>query len=167
MRSLYMKQKVISLRERFTVKDEDENDVYYVEGSFMRIPKTFTMWNRNEEEVAHITKKTFSFLPTFHVEAGGREVFTIKKELSFLKPRYTIDGEGIEVSGNWLDMDFQALQDGEIIGQVNQKWLSWGDSYEIKIWQEEMEAAIIALVIAIDYVKAQQSATAGWAGGVE
>lgn len=41
MRQLYIKQKVLSLSDKFSVKDELENDVYFVEGSFMQIPKTF------------------------------------------------------------------------------------------------------------------------------
>lgn len=43
MKQLYMKQKVFSLSGRFTVKDQQENDVYVVEGSFMKVPKTFTI----------------------------------------------------------------------------------------------------------------------------
>lgn len=86
MRQLYIKQKVFSLSEKFTVKDQEENDAYYVEGSFMQIPKTYTVTNTAREEVAHITKKTFSFLPKFFVEVGGREVLMIKKNLPFSNP---------------------------------------------------------------------------------
>ena len=83
MKELYIKQKVFSLSGKFTVKDQQENDVYFVEGSFMQIPKTFTIMNAARDEVALITKKTFSFLPKFFVEVNGREIMTIKKELSF------------------------------------------------------------------------------------
>lgn len=65
MTELFIKQKVFSLREKFTVKNQQEQDVYYVEGSFMRIPKTFAIMNTADEEVALITKKVFSFLPKF------------------------------------------------------------------------------------------------------
>ena len=34
MKQLYIKQKVFSLSEKFIVKDQQENDVYYVEGKF-------------------------------------------------------------------------------------------------------------------------------------
>lgn len=65
MRQLYMKQKVFSLSGKFTVKNQQEQDVYFVEGSFMQIPKTFSIMNTRREEVALITKKVFSFLPKF------------------------------------------------------------------------------------------------------
>ena len=99
MRQLYIKQKVFSLSGKFSVKDELENEVYFVEGSFMQIPKTFSIMDVARQEVAMITKKTFSFLPTFFVEVHGQETITIKKEFSFLKARYSIDAAGIEVRG--------------------------------------------------------------------
>lgn len=159
MKQLYIKQKVLSLSGKFTVKDEQEKDVYYVEGSFMKVPKTYSIMNPAREEVAIITKKMFSFLPKFFVEVNGQEVLTIKKELSFLKPRYTIDAAGIDVQGNWWEMSFQVLQHGEVVGQVSKEWFTWGDSYKVQILNEEMESIIIALVVAIDCVKADQASS--------
>jgi uncharacterized protein YxjI len=160
MKQLYIKQKVFSLSGKFTVKDQQENDVYYVEGSFMQVPKTFSIRNKAREEVALITKKMFSFLPKFFVEVNGREVLTIKKEFSFFKARYTIDAAGIEVQGNWWDMNFQVYQHGKVVGKVSKEWFSWGDSYKVQVLEEEMETLIITLVVAIDCVKADQAATA-------
>ncbi|BCB04112.1 LURP-one-related/scramblase family protein [Bacillus sp. KH172YL63] len=157
MKQLYIKQKVFSLSEKFTVKDQDERDVYYVEGSFMKVPKTFSIMNTDRDEVALITKKVLSFLPTFYVEVNGEAVVTIKKEFSFLKARYSIDAAGIEVQGNWLDMDFQVLLKGAVVGEVGKEWFSWGDSYKVEILDEEMETLILALVIAIDCVKEDQA----------
>ena len=157
MKELFIKQKVFSLSGKFTVIDHQENDMYYVEGSFMQFPKTFSIMNTTRDEVALITKKILSFLPKFFVEVNGQEVLTIKKEFSFLKARYTIDAAGIEVQGNWWDMNFQVLKQGEVIGQVNKEWFTWGDSYKVQIVNEEMETIIIALVIAIDCVKADQA----------
>ena len=160
MRQLYIKQKVFSLSGKFSVKDEQENDVYFVEGSFMRIPKTFSINDSVGDEVALITKKAFSFYPTFFVEVTGKEVVTIKKEFSFVKARFSIEAAGIEVRGNWWDMDFEVVQDGETIGVVNKKWFTWGDSYELKIANDETEPLLVALVVAIDCVKADQAAAA-------
>ncbi|MEH7495330.1 LURP-one-related/scramblase family protein [Neobacillus niacini] len=158
MKQLYIKQKVFSLNGKYTVKDQQEKDVYYVEGSFMQIPKTFSIMNATRDEVARVTKKALSFLPKFFVEVDGREVLTIKKEFSLFKALYTIEAAGIEVNGNWWDMDFQVLQHGEVVGEVSKEWFTWGDSYKVQIVDEEMETNMIALVVAIDCVKADQAA---------
>lgn len=160
MKELYIKQKVFSLSEKFTVKNEQETDVYYVEGSFMKVPKTFSIMNTSRDQVALITKKVFSFLPKFFVEVYGHEVLTIKKEFSFFKARYTMDSADIEVHGNWWDMDFQVFQKGALIGKVNKEWFTWGDSYKVQIMNEEMEAILIAFVVAIDCVKADEASAA-------
>lgn len=164
MKQLFIKQKVFSLSEKFTIKDEQQHDRYFVEGSFFKIPKTFSILNTENQEIAMITKKTFSFLPTFFVEVDGRESVTIKKEFTFFKPRYAIEAEGIDVQGNWWEMSFDILRHGTVIGSVSKQWLSWGDTYQVDILDETMEHLIISLVVAIDCVKADQSSSAS-AGG--
>ncbi len=39
------------------MKDVEENEMYFVEGSFMQISKTFSIMNVARQEVAMITKK--------------------------------------------------------------------------------------------------------------
>ncbi|EPE62270.1 hypothetical protein L479_01321 [Exiguobacterium sp. S17] len=158
MNTLYMKQKVFSLRGRFTIKDADENDMYFVEGSFMKLPKSFTISDKDGREITTITKKTFSFLPKFYVDVEGEETMTISKEFTFFKPRYTIDAAGIEIDGDWWDMDFEVTQNGQVIGSVQKKWLSWGDTYEIQVIDEAVEHMLISIVVAIDCVKSDQAA---------
>jgi len=160
MRQLYIKQKVFSLGEKFSVTDTEEKEVYFVEGSFMQIPKRFSITDNARNEVALITKKTFSFLPTFFVDVQGQETMTIKKEFSFLKARYSIDAAGIEVRGNWWDMNFEVYQNETFIGAVSKKWFTWGDSYELQIADDEMESLLVALVVAIDCAKSEQNSAA-------
>ncbi|MCG5103147.1 LURP-one-related/scramblase family protein [Oceanobacillus alkalisoli] len=164
MKELYIKQKLLSLSGRFTVKDADERDVYIVEGSFMKIPKVYTIKDEREAEVARITKRVLTWMPKFTVAVAGEEVITIKKEFSFFKPRYTIDALGLEVTGDWWGMDFEVYQHGEFIGDVKKKWFTWGDSYQVRVNDESQENLIISLVVAIDCVKADQSAAATSAG---
>lgn len=159
MKEFIIKQKMLSMSGQFKVKDAEGNDIYEVEGSFLKIPKTYTIQDVEANEVARITKKLFSFLPKFYVEVQGQETVTIQKEFSFLKPKYTIDAAGIEVLGTWWEMSFDVLKDGEVAGTVDKKWFQWGDSYQVQIYNEDLEKLIIALVVAIDCVKADQAAS--------
>lgn len=68
------------------------------------------------------------------------------------------------MQGNWWDINFQVYQHGKIVGQVSKEWFTWGDSYNVQVLKEEMETVMIALVVAIDYVKADQAAAASSAG---
>jgi uncharacterized protein YxjI len=157
MKKLYIKQKVFSIGEKFTVLDEQQNLRYYVEGSFMKLPKSFTIFNERERKIGEITKKTFSLLPKFFVEVNGEEAIVLEKELSFFKARYAIQAHGIDVQGNWWDMDFVVNQHGRQIAEIHKQWLSWGDTYEVIVYDESLQDLIICLVIAIDRVKADDS----------
>lgn len=158
MHTLYMKQKIFSLRGRFSIQDQQEQDVYLIEGSFMQIPKTFSISSVDGEEVATITKKVFSLLPKFFVEVDG-ETLTIEKSFTFFKDRYTIDAADLEIDGDWWDMDFQIKRHGEVVGNVEKKWFTFGDSYEIQVFDPDVEKVLIALVVAIDCVKEDEEAS--------
>lgn len=160
MKKLYMKQHVFSMRGKFSVKDAEERDAYFVEGSFLKVPKVYSITDKDDHEVGRIVKKVFTFLPKFTVEVNGHEIAEIKKEFTFFNPRYTIDAIGVEVTGNWWGMDFEVYRDGALIGEVNKKWLSWGDSYEVQVLDEAVETLLIALVVAISCVKADQAVVA-------
>lgn len=160
MTQLFMKQKILSLGGKFTIKNTEQEDVYFIEGSFMQVPKSFTIYDQSRTAVATITKKVFSFLPTFYVEVDGQERAVIKKEFSFLKPRYSIEIEGVEVRGNWLEMNFEIYQDSQVVGRVQKEWFTFADSYKIDVQKDNLEKLIVALVVAIDYVKASNNAAA-------
>lgn len=160
MSHLYIKQKVFSLGERFTVKDEHEEDRYFVRGSFLSIPKTFEIEDVEGRQVALITKKIFSFLPKFYVEAGGNEILTIVKEFTFFRDRYRIDSSDIEISGDWWDKNFEVFKQGKKIAHVNEKWFTWGDTYDVHVIDEAFEHIVIAIVVAIDFVKSSERSAA-------
>lgn len=160
MKELYIRQEIFTLGEKLTVKDDQQKNIYYIEGSFFQIPKTFSIMDENRNEVALITKKILSFLPKFYVEVQGKQILTINKELSFFKARYTIDAEGIEVQGNLWDMDFQVYKQGQLVGQVKKEWFTWGDSYKVQILDEDVQTIVIAIVVAIDCVKSDEAVAA-------
>ena len=158
MHTLYMKQKVFSLRGRFSIQDQQEQDIYLVEGSFMKLPKTFSISTVEGEEVAVITKKMLSLLPKFFIEVDG-ETLTIEKSFTFFKDRYTIDTADLEIDGDWWDMDFEIKRHGEVVGSVEKKWFTFGDSYEIQVFDPDIEKILIALVVAIDCVKEDEESS--------
>ena len=71
---LYIKQKVFSWRDKFTVKDEAGNDRYFVEGELFSWGKKLHVTDLGGNEVAFIQQKVFSFLPRYFVYVGGEEI---------------------------------------------------------------------------------------------
>ena len=161
MTKLYMKQKVFSLRDRFTIKDENERDRYYVEGEIFTIGKKLHICDMAGNEVAFVQQKVLTLLPRFYVYVDGAQVAEIVKEFTFLRPRYRIEGPGWRVEGDFWAHDYEIADAyGQPIVTVHKVWLAWGDSYELDVARREDEVQALATVLAIDCVLDAASAAA-------
>ena len=63
----YIKQKVFSIGDKFTVYDENGNDAYYVEGEFFTLGRKFHLLSTLGYELSYIEQKLFSFLPKYYI----------------------------------------------------------------------------------------------------
>ena len=149
---LYIKQKIFSLGERFSVKDEFGNDRYFVEGEWLSIPKTFRIYNAQNQEVLSLESKFFSFLPTYQIIRNGEVAAEIVKEFSFFRPKYRIDGSPFSVEGDVFSHDYTILRDGAPVASISKEWFTWGDSYMINNFNGEDEEMLLAILIVIDFV---------------
>ena len=157
---LYIKEKVFSWGDKFTVKDELGNDKYVVEGEVFSWGKKLHVYDMSGYEVAFIKQEVWSFLPRFYVFCGGRQVAEIKKEFTFLFPRYTIEGLGWEIDGSFMAHDYQITKNGRNIVTISKEWMTWGDSYELDIANPADEIVALAVVITIDCVTESNSGAA-------
>ena len=157
---LYIKEKVFSWGDKFTVKDAYGEDKYIVEGEVFTFGKKLHVYDRSGREVAFIKQEVWSFLPRYYVFCGDRQIAEIKKEFTFLFPRYTIDGLGWEIDGSFMAHDYQITKQGRKIVTISKEWMTWGDSYELDISDPADEIVALAVVITIDCVTETSSAAA-------
>ena len=149
---LYMKEKVFSWGDRFTVKDENGWDKYYVEGEVFSLGKKLHLLNIHNEEVAFIQQKLFTWMPRFTVSVAGRQIAEIRKEFTLFFQRYVIDGLGWEIEGSVWSHEYVIRKNGRIIVQVEKEWFTWGDSYVLDIADPADELIALAVVLTIDCV---------------
>lgn len=157
---LYMKQRVFSWADRFTIKDEYGADKYYVEGQVFSFGKKLRVYDLVGNEVAYIEQQIFTFLPRFYVYVNGSKVAEIVKEFSFFAPRYSVEGLGWDVEGSFMAHDYWITKNGNEIIRISKEWMTWGDSYQIDIQEKEDEIIALAVVLAIDCVMAASAAAA-------
>ena len=55
--------------------------------------------------------------------------------------------------------NFTVVRGDELVAEISQRWLSWGDSYEVIVHDDAMATIVVALVIAIDKVKADEESS--------
>ena len=149
---LYIKEKVFSWGDKFTVKDAYGADRYVVEGEVFSWGKKLHVYDMYGTEVAFIKQEIWSFLPRYDVFCGGRHVAQIKKEFTFFLPKYSIEGLGWEIDGSFLAHDYQISQADRRIVSIRKEWMTWGDSYELDIADPGNELIALAVVLTIDCV---------------
>lgn len=158
MRQLYMKQKMLSVNEKFSVTDHNGLIIYSVHGSLFKLSKSFTMVNQKQQTIGKVTKESFKLMPKFIVEVAGKQTVRIEKQLTLFKSKYRILSDDIQVDGDILDKYFTVYQREKKIADINQKWLAMTSTYEMTIYDENYEHLIVLLVAAIDFLKSQQHA---------
>ena len=154
---LYIKEKVFTWEDQFTVKDEHGNDRYIVEGEVFTWGKKLHVYDMDGNEAAFIKQEIWSFLPTYYVFCGDRQVAEIRKEFSFLFPRYSIEGLGWEIEGRFMAHDYEITKNGRPIVTIRKEWMTWGDSYELDITNPADEIVALAVVLTIDCVVEAQN----------
>ncbi len=157
---LYIKQKVFSWGDKFTVKDADGQDRYYVKGEAFSFGKKLHVYDMAGREVAYIKQEVWSWKPRFYVYCGEQQIAEIKKEFTFMRPKYIIEGLGWEVSGSFMAHDYQVTENGAPIVTIHKAWMTWGDSYELDISASHNEILALAVVLTIDCVMAASSSAA-------
>ena len=156
---LYMKQKVFSWADTFTVKDSMGEDKYFIKGEAFSWGKKLHVYDRSGREVAFVRQKLWTFMPRYMVSVNGTDVAEIVREFTFLRPKYSIIGPGWEVDGSFWEHDYEVTENGRPIVSIRKEWMTWGDTYELDIADTGNEVMALAVVLAIDCVlDAQQNA---------
>ena len=153
---LYIKQKIFSWNDRFSVYDAYENELFTVEGALFSFGKKLTIFDRTDREIYRIEQELFRFRPRYHIVKHGEIEATVVKEFSMFKPYYTVEGPGWEVQGDFFDHDYEITDGGRLVASVQKQWFTWGDTYEINVDDAYDPVAVLAVAIIIDCVLESQ-----------
>jgi len=149
-----IRQKVWSFTDRFSIKDEYENDRFFVESKFLTVGNKLHLEDAYGNQLFYIEQKLFKLLPVYEIYSGDKLFAVLKRKFSFLKPKVEIDQNGISylISGNALAHEFSITRGNTLVASISKKWASFSDVYSVDITTGENDAFIIALVICIDQI---------------
>lgn len=164
---LYIKQKVFSWKDKFTVKDESGADRYIVEGAVFSLGKRLNISDAAGNELGSIQQKVMALKPRYCISYGGQELGEVVKKIS-LKPKFELESYGWEIEGNFFDYTFEIRQAGTVIAHIATEMFTWGDSYVIDVADPANEYVALAVMLAIDCANDAGSSDAGLKiGGVK
>lgn len=149
----YIKQRLFSWNDSFSVYDSMENELFTVEGALFSFGKKLTICDRNGSELYRIEQELFRFRPRYHIVKNGEIVATVVKEFSLFTPFYTVEGPGWEIQGDFFDHDYDITDAGRLVASVQKQWFTWGDTYEVSVDERVCDpVATLAVAIIIDCV---------------
>lgn len=154
MRSFLVKQRFRLGGERFDIKDELGNIAYQVEGSFFKLPKTFTIYAAAGEQISEISKEMVTFMPRFEIQLSNGDSFYIRKKLTFFKDKYEFDNLGLRIEGNVWDLNFKLLDYlDQVIAEIAKELFHLTSTYSVTVYDESYADLVISLCVAIDYLE--------------
>lgn len=146
---LYVNEKILSIRNKFYVKNEKNLDVYEITSKLISIGNKTTITDMNGKKVAYIEEELLHITPNYKVYINDKLAFKIKKKLQFFKNDYIISNR-YTVKGNTLLLNFKIYDEkNKKIASIKRKIFSIGDKYEIDIIDEEKKVEILAIIVAI------------------
>lgn len=154
---LLIKEKAFSWTDTFTVKDEQGNDRWFVKGELFSFGRKLHVTDVYGEEIARIEQELFHFRRRYNVTIRGRQTASVVQEFTFFKPRYTVEGPGWDVQGNFWGHEFTVTDGGRTVVTISKEWFTWGDCYVLDVEDGTDELTALAVVLAIDCMVEQSS----------
>ena len=149
-----MKQKVFSLGDRFTIRNERGEDAFVVNGEVFSLGHKLSFEDPQGNELMFIRQKVLSWGPTYEIYRGQEHVATIQKEIfTFFRCTFDIhtDDQGdLEAQGDFSDHEYTVTRGGEPIAQISKEWFSWSDTYGVDVAGDEDPVLILASTVVID-----------------
>lgn len=154
---LLFKQRMFSWFDSYDIYNEAGEVVYVVKGQLAwgHCLKIFDAWGG---EIGMVKERVLTFLPSFELYVGDEYLGCIRKEFALFKPVYTIECNGWQVEGNFLEWDYEITgPDGEPRAAVSKQLLNWTDTYVIDVADPADALCALMLVLAIDAEKCSRN----------
>jgi len=158
MRELYIKQKVFKITDHYPVMDQNGDLVYQVDQDFKLIGNKVRVSNAEGVEIFVVDKEILTFLPRYQISFANGQHVTIKSRFTLFAKQIDVESEGLNLflQGSFFDYDFEVYQGDRVIGSISKQFMTFGDTYELKIYDESLEVYVLALMIAVDCIKDSQ-----------
>ena len=151
-----MRQKLLSLADTFTIKNEQEQDVFLVKGKLFSFGDKLSFQDLAGNELVFIDQRLLNWSPTYEIWKQSELLAVVKRELfSFIHHRFTVDVPGpndLEAEGDFLDHEYMITRGGSVVATVSKRWFSLADTYGIEVADGQDDVLLLATAVVVDMV---------------
>jgi uncharacterized protein YxjI len=149
-----MRQKLLAWGNDFTIKDENDRDVYFVDGKVLSLRDQLSFQDMQGNEICVIQKKLLAWGPTYEIYHKGALAAVVKESIfTLLGHRFTVDVPGpddLEATGNFTNHQYSFTRGGREVAWVSEKWFTLADTYGVDISPGQDDALILAATVVIE-----------------
>lgn len=150
---LIIKQKMISIGDKYNISDSYGNSVFTVKSRVISplLHKKYLLDNSGNT-VMTIQRKIVDFLPNYIIkDSNGNKIARIKRKFS-LRKNFAIKGYGrdLEIRGDFFAWNFSINENNQMVGSVSKKIIHLVDQYTLNVNNDNDAPFFVACVIAID-----------------
>ena len=150
---LLFKQRLFSWLDSYDIYNEYGETAFTVEGKLAWGHKLEVL-DPSGRHLGTVKEEVLTFLPRFALYLGEEYIGQIKKEFTFFKPSFTLDCRDWQVSGDWLEWDYQVTDgQGHTVMTASKELFNWTDTYVMDIARDEDALLCLMIVLAIDAAK--------------
>ena len=150
-----MKQKLFSIGDDFIIRDEHDQEIYFVDGKAFSIGNQLSFQDMQGRELAFIKQKVLKLGPTYEIHRDGELAAVVHKKLfTFFNCRFTVDDDhgpaDLEASGDFTDHEYTFTRAGQPVAAVSKQWFTWMDTYGVEVADGEDDVLVLACTVVID-----------------
>jgi uncharacterized protein YxjI len=149
-----MHQKWLSFGDDYTIKNEQGDDVFFVDGRAFSIGDKLSFEDMAGHKLAFIRQRLLALGKTYDIERNGRTTTIHKEMFTFFSCTFQIDVPGpndLEAKGDLVDHEYQIRDSrGNVVAEVSKRWFRFTDTYGVDIAPGQDDVLILAAAVVID-----------------
>lgn len=153
---LYMQQNAFNWGTSMPLRDKSGRPRYLVAGDAYSLGKRLHVTDLAGREAIYIHQKVPSLFPTYEIEVYGKPVTAVVKDLTFLRPRYTMKALEWEIMGALGACDYEITWQNSVVASSRPQQGKNGDVLALEFYDRTSELAALGVMLAINCVFASQ-----------
>lgn len=154
MRMLF-RQRFFSWLDSYDIYDEQGDVIFTVKG-VLAWGHCLKIFDAQGRELGMVKEEIFTFMPRFAMYVGDSFAGMIRKRFTLFSPRFDLDLNGWEVSGDWLQWDYDVMDGSRTVATISKQIFRMTDTYVLDVQQSDDALIVLMIALAIDAAKCSQ-----------
>lgn len=147
---LLFQQRAFSWLDSYDIYDENGDALFRVVGR-PSWGSCLHILNADGEHIATVRQKAAALLSTFELYAYGEYLGCIKKEMTLLAPKFTIDCSDWTVEGDWRAWNYAITSPAQgLVAVISREPFHWTDTYVIDVLDQSNVLCALMIALSID-----------------